>query len=134
MVELAILVPAVMLFLMGAADFGRIFYASLEVANASAAGVVYGSQTVGTAKDISGMQQAAKNEASDLKASSLTVSASQFCQCPDKSSTSCGGSCASGKVQLYVSVTTTYPFKTLVDYPGVPSQTTISKTAVMRVQ
>src|SRR5712692_3560934 len=134
MVELAILVPTVMLFLMGAADFGRIFYASLEVANASAAGVMYGAQTLGTAKDIAGMEQAAKNEAQDLKASSLTVTASEYCQCPDKSSVSCGGSCSSGKARLYVSVTATYPFKTLVDYPGVPSQTTITKTTVMRVQ
>lgn len=134
MVELAILVPVVMLLLLGAADFGRILYASVEVANASAAGVMYGAQTLGTAKDTAGMTQAAKNEAQDLKASSLTVNASEYCQCPDKNSVSCGGSCSSGKARLYVSVTASYPFKTLVGYPGIPSQTTISKTSVMRVQ
>ena len=132
--ELAILVPALMLFLFGAADFGRIFYASMEVANAAAAGAIYGAQTVGTAKNLSRIQQAARNEAQDLKASSLSVTASQFCQCSDGSSVPCSGSCASGRVELYVSVTATYPFQTLVNYPGIPSQTTISKTSVMRVQ
>jgi Flp pilus assembly protein TadG len=132
--ELALMAPALMLFVFGAGDFGRVFYTSLEVANASAAGALYGSQTVGTAKDTSGMQTAAKNEAQDLKAASLTVSASEFCQCPDKSSVSCGGSCASGKIRLYVSVTASYPFTPLVKYPGIPSQTTVTKTSVMRVQ
>ncbi len=111
--------------------------------NAAYAGAQYGTQTVGTASKSSAIVAAAKSDASDLKASSLSVTTTQFCECPDASSVACTGTCSgSGKLRLYVRVTATYPFNTVVKYPGIntvtytgyANQTSISKTVVMRVQ
>ena len=96
MLELAILAPMLMLLLFGMGDFARVFYAGIEVTNGAYAGAMYGVQTVGTAKNIDGMRTAAKNDASDLKASSLTVTPSKICKCPDNSSVSCTGTCSGG--------------------------------------
>lgn len=143
MLELALMAPVLLLMLFGTADFARVFYAAIEVTNAAYAGAIYGAQTVGTAGKSSAMVTAAKNDASDLNPSSLTVTATKFCECPDASAVSCSGTCAgSGKLRVYVQVAATYPFKTLVKYPGInavtytgyPSQTSISKTVVIRVQ
>ena len=141
--ELAILAPMLMLLLFGMGDFARVFYAGIEVTNAAYAGAMYGVQTVGTAKKLDAIRTAAKNDASDLKAASLTVTPAQVCKCPDNSAGSCTGTCSGGgKLRLYVQVTATYPFQTLVKYPGVnkvtyqgyASTTTISKTVLLRVQ
>jgi TadE-like protein len=79
-VELALLAPVLILLLLAAADFSRVYYASIEATNAARADVQYGAQSITTASDTAGMQQAALNDASNL--SGLTATASNFCECP----------------------------------------------------
>src|SRR5579864_8958993 len=76
-VELALLAPILVLVLVIAADFSRVFYMSIETANAARAGVQYGAQSTTKASDTAGMQQAALNDAANL--SGLTATASNFC-------------------------------------------------------
>jgi Flp pilus assembly protein TadG len=58
-VELALVSPVLSLLLIGTADFGRAFYFNQEVVAAARAGAQYGSQSVATATDTSGISAAA---------------------------------------------------------------------------
>jgi Flp pilus assembly protein TadG len=143
-VELAIALPMLMLFMFGAGDFGRIFYAAVSVTNAAETGALYGSYSVGRAQDTTGISTAVTNDTQDL--SGVTVASTTFCQCPDQSSISCDASvsCPTGglglgtapKKRLYSKVTATYTFNQVpvVNYPGLPTSVTINKQVIMRVQ
>lgn len=132
-VELAVVVPVLLILLLAAADFGRIFYMSIEVMNAARAGAQYGSQTVITAADSAGMIAAAKADGSNL--ASLSATASQ-CTCASSTTVaSCPSTyCTSARQATFVEVDTQGLFRTLVNYPGIPSSTTLSSKAIMQVQ
>lgn len=119
-----ILIP----LLFGTADFGRLFYAAIEVANAAAAGANYGSHSVSNMTDTTGIASAAKNDAPDIP--SLQISSSQVCQDSNGSTVSCTTSGA----YKYVQVTASYTFQTLCKYPFIPSSVALSKTVMMRGQ
>ena len=126
MLELALGMPMLLLFLFGTADFGRLFYASIEVANAAAAGAYYGSLNSTNMTDTAGIRQAAQNDAADL--SNLSVDATKVCQDSSANAVSCG---TAGAYQ-YVKVTTSYTFQTLCSYPLIPSSVAISQVVMMR--
>jgi Flp pilus assembly protein TadG len=126
MVEFALSSVIMLPLLFGIADFGRLFYASIEVANAAAAGAHYGSRVASNMTDTTGISTAAKAEAPEI--SSLTVSSSQVCQDSSANSISCG---TSGAYQ-YVKVTTSYMFATLFNYPAIPSSVALSRTVMIR--
>jgi len=132
-VELAVVVPVLLILLLTAADFGRMFYMSIEVMNAARAGAQYGSQTVITAADFAGMVAAAKTDGSDFTNFSATAS-----QCTCASSTTVPGCpssyCTNAPQATFVEVDTQGLFRTLVNYPGIPSSTTLSSKAIMQVQ
>jgi Flp pilus assembly protein TadG len=102
--------------LFGVIDMSRMFYTCSAMASAAEAGVRYGLLSAANNSNFSGMQQAALNDANITGAS---ATASQFCTCPDGSSVSCSGTCASGGVRLYLQVLTQAPFTSF--YPGFPS-------------
>ena len=58
MLEFALGMPMLMLFLFGTADVGRLFYYSIEVANAAGAGAAYGSLNPGNMTDTTGISNA----------------------------------------------------------------------------
>src|SRR5713226_6481438 len=76
MVEFALGSTVLLLFLFGTADFGRLFYYSIEVANAAAAGADYGSFKSTNMTDTAGISTTAKNEAAEI--SNLRVDSSRF--------------------------------------------------------
>lgn len=129
-VEMALALPVLLLILLAIADFGRIFYQAVEIASAARAGVQYGAQTYVTAIDYTGMQQAATNDASAV--SGMTAAASDFCMCNGSVVACSPPACA--EPQLFVQVTTSSTFHTLLNYPGIPSSVPLSSTAVMEVQ
>ena len=131
-VELALVAPFVVLVLVIAADFSRVFYMSIEASNAARAGVQYGAQSTTKASDTAGMQQAALNDAANL--SGLTATASNFCECPPSTShVTCSSTSCSG-MEMYVQVNTSAQFQTLVHYPGVPTTVTLNESALMRAE
>src|SRR5271167_511506 len=77
-VELAFALPVLVIILVVAADFGRLFYTYVGVINAARAGAQYGSNSVITAADATGMSAAAKQDG--VNVANLTVTASQ-CTC-----------------------------------------------------
>lgn len=130
-VELALVTPILVVLLLVAADFGRVFYTSIAVDNAARAGAQYGSHSIVTAADSAGITAAAKTDGW----SSLNVSASQ-CTCITSTNVAaCATSyCTNNPSATYVTVTVTAPFTTLVNYPGLPSSITLTGRAIMEVQ
>lgn len=136
LVELALIFPIFILLLIGAAEFGRLAYAAIEVTDAARAAVAYGSQSVITASDNAGMKTAAKNDAPDVPG--ITAVATQYCSCSTGGSVSCTNALAScvspARVIEYVQVNTTASVNTLFHFPGVPTLFTLNGQAIMRVE
>lgn len=130
-VELALVTPILVVLLLVAADFGRVFYTSIAVNNAARAGAQYGSESIVTAADSAGITAAARTDGW----SSLSVTATQ-CTCETSTIvTACATSyCTNNPSATYVTVTVTAPFTTLVAYPGLPSSITLTGQAIMQVQ
>jgi Flp pilus assembly protein TadG len=118
------------LLLVAAVDFGRVFYAAIEVASAARAGAQYGVQNYNTAVNYNGMAQAALNDGANV--AGLTASASNFCMCSGAKVACTPPGCA--EPQLFVQVTAKATFNTILNYPGIPSQVPLSFTAIMEVQ
>ncbi len=133
-VEMAFLTPLLLLMVLGICDFGRVYYTAITLAHAARAGAAYGSQSNASASDIAGMEQAAREEAQDLDG--ISVTAERFCECPDAGTVDCvTGICVAGVApELYVKVTASKTFKTLVSYPGIPDTLQMSRVAIVRAQ
>ena len=135
MVELALVMPPLLLLVVGVADFGRAFYAAIEVQGAAEAGALAGSRSVPNASKTDMITAAAKNDAADLDRSTVSVSPTKYCQCSGSTTrVSCRATCASGNVRMYLEVTATRTFKPMLGYPKVPVSVPISDTVVIRVQ
>ncbi len=141
-VELALGLPFLVLLLVVVGDFARAFYIAMGVASAARAGVQYGAQSYVKAVDNPGMIQAADNDGQNI--SGLSVTPTHFCmcdgdQCTPAQSSSCiipcdapPASCTEPKV--FVQVTTSATFSTLIKYPGVPSIIPLQSIAVLQAQ
>lgn len=143
-VELALVLPVLVLLLLGAAEVGRMAYAAIEVNNAARAGVAYAAQNHTTASDLlstGGIVQAAQLEAPDIK--TMTATATQFCSCESSTGTmpapgTCTGvdltTCVSpNRIVEFVQVNTSAPVNTLFHVPGIPNSVTFQGHAMMRV-
>jgi len=134
MAELALAMPALVLLLLAAADFGRLFYVWIGVNNAARAGAQYGSQALYYAGNSTGMQLAATTDGTSI--SGLTATASQ-CTCVSGTSVAvCSGSnydCTNSPKATFVEVDTQAPFSTVIRYPGIPSSITVKGQAIMQV-
>lgn len=130
-IELALLLPFLFFLFVGAVDLGRLYFMCVEVAGAAQAGALYGVQNP---SDTSGMQTAASAGASSL--SGITTTASYGCECSDGSSVtaSCGTtpSCTYNYVN-YVDVSSSVQYTPIFNYPGLPSNMTLTRETRMRV-
>jgi Flp pilus assembly protein TadG len=116
-VELAILLPLLVFIFVAAVDFARVFYYDVIVINCARSGALYGCTDASHAADAAGIQSAAMVESPEL-AQKITV-------------TSTTGTDSAGNP--FVSVTVSYPFSTISDFPGIPGLVTVSRTVKMRV-
>ena len=141
-VELAFGVPLLVLLLLAVGDFARAFYLTMGVASAARAGVQYGAQSYVRAVDNAGMITAANNDAQNI--SGLSVAPSHFCvcdgsQCSPSQASACTVSCSAppstcSQPKVFVQVTTSATYNTLINYPGIPSSIPLSSTAVLQAQ
>ena len=133
LIELALVLPVLVLILAGAVDFGRAYVLALQVASAAQAGAAYGNQSF---TDTVGMIAAAKLNAPGIP--TLSVSATFGCECHDGSGVvvSCTSApvCAQN-VLNYAEVTASTPYTPILPYPGIPSTLNLkSKTRVRSSQ
>jgi Flp pilus assembly protein TadG len=139
MVEFAIALPFLVFLMIGVIEVGRYMYFGILAAHAAEAAAEYGSQTLATAADITGM----KNAASADSASLTTLVASPAPLCLQTSSTQTGstsspvacptGTPPTGTIE-YVQVNVTGTFHSLLNYPGMPNSLPVSASTTMRVQ
>ena len=130
LVEVALVLPIMLLLLVGSVDFGRAYYAEMEVSSAASAGAIYGVQQPA---DTAGMKAAAVLSAGDV--TGLSATGSTGCECSD--GTSASPNCAatptcSANVVNYVQVTTSVTFTPTLRYPGIPATISLQGFARMR--
>ncbi len=131
-VELAFSVPLLIVLLLVVVEAGRMCLVAVSLSSAARAGVQYGAQSLTTVSDTAGMQNAAKDDAPNL--TGLTATGSYYCKCSDGSTSTClSTDCASSHRLTYVKVVTSATYKPIVNWPGVPTTTTLTSQAIMRV-
>jgi Flp pilus assembly protein TadG len=133
LVETALAVSLCSVLILGAAEFGRLAYAGIEISDSARAGVEYGSQSLPDSKDFSNMTAAASLSAPDIP--NLTLTASNYCKCSNGNSSTCTTtSCPIGTRNItYVQVVTSGTINPLIYVPGLPKSYSLSGKAVMRV-
>jgi Flp pilus assembly protein TadG len=133
-VELALVTPILAALLLGALDFGRVFHYALAVTGAAHAGAQWGSTSLANSQNFSQMKTIAESHAPGL---GVTATATSICRCGSGTATpnpqACNSGCT-GTLRVYASVTATRTFTTIVNYPGIPRTTAITRTAQLRAQ
>jgi Flp pilus assembly protein TadG len=138
LIELALVIPILLLLVLGAVDFGHAYYVYLEVVNAAHAGAEYGSLHP---TDTSGITTAATQKQSDTGVAWNPPVPTYGCECSDGTSYTANCSLAlactanatrSATTVHRVQVTTSAIYSTFVHWPGIPSTITLSTTATVR--
>ena len=132
LLEIAVILPVLILLVLGVAEYGRVYFTGITVANAALAGAEYGAQSEGTG-DAALIQQVARDDAGDQ---TLVVTSGRICRCPGTDTVPCTTTCASGSgnPQFFVNVTASKSLALILRYPGIPATIQVSRTAAFRVQ
>jgi Flp pilus assembly protein TadG len=130
--ELALLAPVFLGLLVGIIEVGRFAHFAILVGNAAHAGAQYGGQSLISALDITGMQNAALNDAQNV--TGVTATATSYCQCADGSASTCAATaCPASHRLVYVQVTVAGTYQSLFKYPGLPHSVTVTRQAIVPV-
>lgn len=115
-VELAVLLPLLILLFVIAVDVGRIFHFSLTIQNCARAGAAYASDPhVAHESPFSTVEEAAQADAPNLSP-------------PPKITTQIGLDAAG---RSYVEVTAAHTFSSISHFPGIPHQIDLARTVRM---
>jgi Flp pilus assembly protein TadG len=117
-VEMAVLLPFLVLMFLGVLDFCRVFYFSMMVENCARNGAMYASDPL----------TASESPYPNVEAAALAGAANLS---PSPTVSSFHGSDSDG--QPYVAVTVSYPFVTISNYPGLPVQFHLTRTVQLTV-
>jgi Flp pilus assembly protein TadG len=137
-VEMALIGPVLALVLLGMIDFGMAIYYNMQVQSAAQAGAQYAIQHAASAFNASAVQSAV-TKATTL--SGLTAGTpATFCGCATGNTIAqcVSGSCASGTLGTYVTVTAQATYNTILPYSSVglniPKTYTLTGTTTVRLQ
>ena len=128
-VELAMLLPLLLLLLVGLLEIGRYAYFDILISNAARAGAQYGAQSLIQAADVGGIRTAAQNDG----LAAMTITATQQCGCAAGALGGCPTGAVCPQPLVYVQVTATDRYSSLFRYPGIPRNLTLTSTVTMRV-
>ncbi len=132
-VELAVVFPMIVLLVIGAVDYGRVFYTAVTVANAARAGAEYGASSPPTsASDLVGMRTYAQADGNN--AGTLTLASARYCECSGVANASCTACTGGVAPEVFVEVTAAKTVNMLLPYPGLPSSFTLTRKATIRSQ
>jgi len=141
-VEFAVMIPMTMLFVLGAADFARIFYHAIVLSNSAAMGSFFGSQSNVDTGRFAEIEARAGQNADDLNQPS-TATASRRCECPPDEGdegfpeeVNClTAVCPDyGVPRVYIRTQVQQTFSPLVPWPGIPQTITLTRNVWMRSQ
>lgn len=132
LLEAALTLLVLCILLVGAVEFGKVAYASIEVTRAAKAGVQYGDASTTTAADATGIANAAANEAPDL--SGLTTTSAVSCACANGGPSTClNTDCSGSAIVETLTVHTSVSYDPGIHLPGLPSTYTLHGLAVQPV-
>jgi Flp pilus assembly protein TadG len=135
MMELAVVLPLLLVTTVGLTDFGRAAFEAIEVENAAHAGAFYGARSKGYAADTTGIKTAALADMGDeVDTSKVSVESERYCECDDGSSIDCDDTCSGELPLMYVRVRVERPFETLLAYPGIPKTIDLDREIQLRVR
>jgi Flp pilus assembly protein TadG len=143
--EMAFMLPFMLLLLIGVIDLAQMFRLAIEVSNAARAGAQYGYQNSATQLDTPGMIAAAEDDAPDIATWGNNTSSSG-CMCSDGADQNQTASSGSGSISMcslaastctakgtqlinYIEVQTQATYTPLFPWPGVPSSITLNGKA-----
>jgi Flp pilus assembly protein TadG len=131
-VELAILLPLLAFIFVISVDFARIFYFSLTVENCARNGAHYGSGVVNI-NQADSKEEWEKNGGLIASITDAALADAGSLYPPLSASNVTVTSGTDGDGNPMVRVTVNYSFQTITNFPLVPQQTNLSRTAQMRV-
>jgi len=117
LVELSLLLPLLLILVLGAIDFGRVYFSYVTVTNGARTGAEYAAVRPANAIDTAGIEAAVLEETSSLSST------------PTVSSTT--GSDGDGN--LYAKVTVRHNFSPIFQWPGIPDSISMERSVQMRV-
>jgi Flp pilus assembly protein TadG len=137
--------PVLLTLLLAVGDYARVFFKSIEVADAARAGAQYGEQNLTKSVDNTGIKNAAVNDAGDIGITTSNVTPSTYCTCTGSTApVTCGpAACTSPATEkIFLKVTVSSTFNTSFTwgftfgghYKGLPSSAALSSTSVLEVQ
>ena len=121
LVELALIVPILIIIMLGVVDYGRVYFAYISVTNGARIGADYAAAGPSEAADTAAIKAAAVGDTTNLLNQSATN--------PDVTVVTANDS----QGTLYADVTMTYTFTTLFPWPGLPTSIDIERTVRSRV-
>lgn len=124
--ELAIILPALFLIVLGCIDFGRFGYTYVALINSARAGAEYGIMTPYLAAGQSAWETAIQQKARDEMYQQTGYDAN------DLTTTTTPTNEGNGMRRIRV-VATYASFQTLIPWPGIPSSITMRSEVIMRV-
>ncbi len=141
-IELALILPMLLMMLVGAVDFGLVIHQKMQLAHAVRAGAQHALvRTPQNSADLTEIETAILDGVAWDANQTRTVTATLFCQCTDGSAISCSddgkdkASCTGGGPKnQYISVTVQEDFETLLDYPAIGKSFHIRNDATFRVE
>lgn len=116
--ELVCVLPVLIAIVLGAADFGRLAHFDNVLSNAARVGAQYGATHRRTALNAGEWEQRLIAVVTEEAAHLPGFDADRFAVVVDASPEPDGG--------LRISVAVTYPFETIVDWPGIPGEIEIT--------
>src|SRR5262249_19028000 len=129
-IETAAMLPVFVLVLAGLFDFGTSVLNAIALEAAARAGAQYALTQPTDSSGISAVVSAATR----LDATTLTITSSNACECPNGTSVDCSGSCGAGVTLLrFVTIQVTQPFTSILPYPSFMRPTLLTGSAVVRV-
>lgn len=133
-IELAFILPFLVLLATGTYDLGRGFMEKLRLNGAAKAGTQYALQLGHTTQDTAGIIQKVREDADDTE-NLVTVTPRYYCGCLDGSEITCGSVCTGGEMPLqYIEVDASRSIDLIFDLPFVPDPFTIQGHAELRLR
>ena len=130
-VEMALMLPFLLLLMIGIIDVARVAFVGIAVANAASAGAFYGAQGPGYAVSTADILAAAN---ADAQVSGMTITSSTYCECPDGSASTCVlGECDGERIREYIQVDTQADWTPIFNYPGVPDSVTVRGQSILQI-
>lgn len=130
-VELALLLPMLLVLCIGVIEVGRYAYFDILISNAARAGAQYGAQSLIQASDQNGIQTAAQSDG--LNGMNITVA--HQCACPGGGPVACPtGAPACAQQRVYVEVTASDTYDSIFGFAWMPIPKTISLSSTVKMR